>query len=197
MLLSERKRYRTALAFGLTSVLTFIMGCGGGSTGGGGAVPTTTKLTVASTKVPQGAVSFGVNVTSAGKAPSGSVQLFDGTSLLGAATALSGGSATISIPTLAVGTHCYQCALSGGCVYADFPERLAKRNHNRLHDLYCHGFAERVQWIADRHSYHKLAHRDVNWTDSSTFGQFTFGGKKIFQNCGAGERNSTGTREPS
>ena len=27
--------------------------------------------------------------------------------------------------------------------------------------------------------------------------QFAFGGKKIFQNCGAGERNSTGTREPS
>ena len=27
--------------------------------------------------------------------------------------------------------------------------------------------------------------------------QFTFGGKKIFQNFGAGERNSTGTSEPS
>ena len=105
VLLRGRKRYRTALAFGLACVLTFIMGCGGGSTGGGGAATTTTKLTVASTKVPQGTVSFGVNVTSTGKAPSGSVQLFDGAIRLGAATALSGGSATISIPTLAVGTH--------------------------------------------------------------------------------------------
>ena len=33
------------------------------------------------------------------------MQLFDGAIRLGAATALSGGSATISIPTLAVGTH--------------------------------------------------------------------------------------------
>jgi Bacterial Ig-like domain (group 3) len=105
VLLSGRRRYRTALAFGLACALTFIMGCGGGSTGGGGAVPTTTKLTVASTKVPQGTVSFTVNVASSGKSPAGSVQLYDGSSLKGNPTALSGGSATISIPDLAVGTH--------------------------------------------------------------------------------------------
>ena len=106
LLLPGTKRYRTALALGLVCVLTFTLGCGGGSTTTG-ASPTTTKITVASTKVPQGTVSFTANVTSTGKAPTGSVQLFDGTTRLGTATALSGGSATISIPpqALPVGTH--------------------------------------------------------------------------------------------
>lgn len=104
LLLPGTKRYRTALALGLICVLTFTLGCGGGSTTTG-AAPTTTKITVASTKVPQGTVSFTANVTSTGKAPTGSVQLFDGTVRLGTATAISGGSATISIPNLAVGTH--------------------------------------------------------------------------------------------
>ena len=103
--LSGRKRYRIAVALGFACVLTFTLGCGGGSSTTTGAAPTTTKLTVASTKVPQGTVSFSANVTSSGKAPTGSVQLFDGASLLGSATALSGGSVTISIPSLAVGTH--------------------------------------------------------------------------------------------
>ena len=111
VLLPGRKRYQTALALGLVCVVTFTLGCGGGSSVVG-AAPTTTKLTVASTKVPQGTVSFGVSVTSSGKAPTGSVEIFDGTTQLGTPTALSGGSATISIPTcgttqpcLTVGTH--------------------------------------------------------------------------------------------
>lgn len=105
VLLPGRKRYRTALSLGLVSMLTLTLGCGGGSTGGGGAVPTTTKLTVANTKVPQGTVSFGVGVTSSARTPTGSVAIFDGATQLGTPTALSGGAATISIPGLVVGTH--------------------------------------------------------------------------------------------
>ncbi len=108
LFLPGRKRYRAALALGLICVLSFTLGCGnnyGG--GGGGPATTTTKLSVTSTKVASGtSIAFTVNVTSTGtRTPTGSVQLYDGTSILGTSTALSGGSATISISTLSVGTH--------------------------------------------------------------------------------------------
>jgi len=86
------------------------MGCSsgyGGGGGGGGTSATTTKISVTSTKVSSGtSVAFTVTVTSTGsRVPTGSVQLYDGTSLLGTAAALTNGSATINISNLSVGTH--------------------------------------------------------------------------------------------
>jgi len=101
-----RKRYRAALGLGLACVLSFILGCGGG---GGTTTPpplttTVTKLTVTNAKVLSGtAFSFSVSVT--GGTPSGQVQLFDGSTMIGAAATVAGGSATPTAPALAVGTH--------------------------------------------------------------------------------------------
>jgi len=104
--LQGSKRYRAALALGLICVLSFTLGCNGGYGGGGGTSSTTTKLSVTSTKVASGtSIAFTVAVTSTGKAPAGQVQLYDGTSTLGTATAVSSGTATINISSLSVGTH--------------------------------------------------------------------------------------------
>ena len=106
LLLPGRKRYRAALAFGLICVLSFSLGCNGGYGGGGGPSPTTTKISVTSTKAPSGTVAFTVTVTSTGtRMPTGSVQLYDGTAVLGTAGTLTNGSTTINISTLSVGTH--------------------------------------------------------------------------------------------
>jgi len=110
LLLPGRKRYRAVFALGLVCVLSFTMGCSsgyGGGGGGGGTSATTTKISVTSTKVSSGtSVAFTVTVTSTGsRVPTGSVQLYDGTSLLGTAAALTNGSATINISNLSVGTH--------------------------------------------------------------------------------------------
>jgi len=102
-----RKKYRAALGLGLVCILSFTLGCGGG---GGSQQPpptltqTVTKLTVPSAKVLSGtAFSFSVSVT--GGTPSGQVQLFDGSTIIGAAATVSGGSATPTAPALSVGTH--------------------------------------------------------------------------------------------
>ena len=102
-----RKKYRAALGLGLVCILSFTLGCGGG---GGSQQPpptltaTVTKLTVTSAKVLSGtAFSFSVSVT--GGTPSGQVQLFDGSTKIGAAATVSGGSATPTAPALSVGTH--------------------------------------------------------------------------------------------
>jgi hypothetical protein len=107
VLLPGRKRYRPALAFGLICVLSFTLGCSGGYGGGGGTSATTTKISVTSTKVASGtSIAFSVTVTSTGtRMPTGSVQLYDGTAVLGTAGTLANGSATINISTLTVGTH--------------------------------------------------------------------------------------------
>lgn len=108
LLLPGRKRYRPALAFGLICVLSFTLGCSGGYGGGGGGTSaTTTKISVTSTKVTSGtSVAFNVTVTSTGtRTPTGTVQLYDGTAILGTAGTLSSGSATINVSTLSVGTH--------------------------------------------------------------------------------------------
>ena len=106
LLIPGRKRYRAALAFGLICVLSFTLGCNGGYGGGGGPSATTTKISVMNTKVPSGTVAFTVTVTSTGtRMPTGSVQLYDGTAVLGTAGTLTNGSATINISTLSVGTH--------------------------------------------------------------------------------------------
>jgi hypothetical protein len=102
-----RKKYRAALGLGLVCILSFTLGCGGG---GGNQqppptlTPTVTKLTVTSAKVFSGtAFSFSVSVT--GGTPSGQVQLFDGSTMIGAAATVAGGSATPTPPALSVGTH--------------------------------------------------------------------------------------------
>jgi len=117
LFLPGRKRYRTALCLGLTCVLSFTLGCGGGYGGGGGGGPvlTTTTITVAApAKVafnpppPQmNAFAFTVHVT--GGNPTGQVQLYDGVvdanHTLGGPVTVSGGSAPITSNGLPVGTH--------------------------------------------------------------------------------------------
>jgi len=109
LLLPGKKRYRTAVSFGLICILSFTLGCSGGygGGGGGGTSATTTKISVTSTKVASGtSIAFIVTVTSTGtRMPTGSVQLYDGTAVLGTAGTLANGSATINISTLSVGTH--------------------------------------------------------------------------------------------
>jgi pro-kumamolisin-like protein/Big-like domain-containing protein len=108
VLLPGRRRYRAALPLGLICLLSFTLGCSGGYGGGGGGTSaTTTKISVTSTKVASGtSIAFSVTVTSTGtRMPTGSVQLYDGTAVLGTAGTLASGSTTINISTLAVGTH--------------------------------------------------------------------------------------------
>jgi hypothetical protein len=104
-----RKRYRAALGLGLVCILSFTVGCssGGSSTPPPTLTATTTKLSVtngtngriASTT----AFTFSVAVT--GGTPTGQVQLFDGTTMIGTPAAVSGGAAAPTAPALAVGTH--------------------------------------------------------------------------------------------
>jgi hypothetical protein len=94
----------------LVCLLSFAMGCGGGSNSGGGpvAVATTTRITAPQTKAAQGAsLSFNISVTASGAAAgNGMVQLFDGTTALGASVqAVNGAAAFNNITTLSVGTH--------------------------------------------------------------------------------------------
>ena len=103
-----RRRYRATLGLGLICAVSFTIGCGGGGGGTGpvGGVATTTKITVPVTKAAQGtSLSFDVSVTASGATPGATVQLFDGTTALGAATPLTSGAATINTSALSVGTH--------------------------------------------------------------------------------------------
>jgi hypothetical protein len=101
-----RKKFRAALGLGLVCLLGITAGCNGA---GGGPVPppktaTVTKLTANPGKVPNGtAFTFSAAVT--GGTPTGSVQLFDGAAMIGAAANVSGGTAVPTAPALAVGTH--------------------------------------------------------------------------------------------
>jgi Bacterial Ig-like domain (group 3) len=101
-----RKKYRAALGLGLVCILGLTAGCNGA---GGGVVPppltpTVTKLTVTSATVASpNTFTFSVAVT--GGTPTGSVQLFDGTTMIGTAANVSGGTAVPTAPALAVGTH--------------------------------------------------------------------------------------------
>jgi uncharacterized membrane protein len=102
-----RKRYRAALGLGLVCILSFTLGCGGGSAPPPPPPPptsTVTKLTVINAKVPSGtAFSFSVSVT--GGTPTGQVQLFDGSTMIGTAATVASGTATPTAPALPVGTH--------------------------------------------------------------------------------------------
>jgi hypothetical protein len=84
------------------------LGCSGVKNNNGGPVATTTTIAVANSKVASGGAGFAftVNVTG-GATPTGMVQLFDGATALGAATAVDAtGKAAITIlPPSGVGTH--------------------------------------------------------------------------------------------
>jgi len=105
--LPGRRRYRAALAMSLVCVVSFALGCGGGSSGGGGGggpVATSTRLSTTSGKVASGDT-FALSVTVTGGTPAGQVQLFDGTTAIGTAVAVTAGAASITSPALSVGTH--------------------------------------------------------------------------------------------
>jgi hypothetical protein len=101
-----RKKYRAVLGLGLVCILGLTAGCNGA---GGGVVPppkiaTVTKLTVPSARVVSpNPFTFSVAVT--GGTPTGQVQLFDGTTMIGTAATVSGGTAVPTAPALTVGTH--------------------------------------------------------------------------------------------
>jgi hypothetical protein len=105
--LPGRKRYRAAFGLGLLCILSFTLGCGSSGGGGGGPVATSTKLSVANSKLasndPTG-FRFTINII-ASVGANAQVQLFDGSATLGAAVTASNGSATISTAGLAQGTH--------------------------------------------------------------------------------------------
>lgn len=105
-----RKRLHAALGLGLVCLLSFTLGCGGyggGGGGGGGLTATTTGTTVNADKVMSGSP-FTFTVTVTGGTPAGMAQLFDGGTAIataGASAAVSGGKATLTTSSLAVGTH--------------------------------------------------------------------------------------------
>jgi hypothetical protein len=106
LFLPGRKRYRAAVGLGLVCVLSFTLGCNN-KYNGGGPVATTTKITVANSKLAADDATgfrFTINVT-ASVATNAQVQLFDGSATLGPSTTLSNGSATINSAGLAQGTH--------------------------------------------------------------------------------------------
>ena len=112
LFLPGRKRYRAALGLGLVCVLSFALGCssaGGGGGGGGGPVASATSIHVMNSKLASNdpiGFQFVVSVTGGSKIPTGSVQLFDGASMLGGAVTLaSSGATNINSAGLAVGTH--------------------------------------------------------------------------------------------
>ncbi|HEY2353050.1 MAG TPA: Ig-like domain repeat protein [Candidatus Acidoferrum sp.] len=112
-----RKQLRAALGLGLICVLSFALGCGGGSSSGGGTLATThTSVSVTATKLPStmNNFAFNVTVTSSGATPTGQVQLFDGSTALGAAVPVSNGTVSITTGLGAVGTHSVSAHYLGG-----------------------------------------------------------------------------------
>jgi len=114
LILPGRKRYRAALGLGLVCLLSFTLGCGGGSTVVTPPTPTatTTQLTVSATKVAStGMITVSATVT--GGTPTGMVQFFVDGAAAGNAVALTNGSTgnimatAANVPTLfqLVGTH--------------------------------------------------------------------------------------------
>ena len=104
LFLPKRKRYRVSLALGLVCLMTFALGCnnygGGGGGGGGNNIPTTTHITVSSTKVPSSGANATITVSATVAAnsgygsttPIGSIQFFDGGTPLGNLVSTTNGS---------------------------------------------------------------------------------------------------------
>jgi Pro-kumamolisin, activation domain/Bacterial Ig-like domain (group 3) len=110
--LGWRTRIRAVSSLSLLCVLSLALGCGGGGSSGGGgggstAASTHTSVTVSATKLPSTAnnFAFGVTVTSSGAAPTGQVQLFDGTTALGLPAPVSNGTVSITTGLTGIGTH--------------------------------------------------------------------------------------------
>jgi hypothetical protein len=117
-LLPGQKRYRAALALGLLCILSFTLGCsssgGGGGGGGGGPVATATHLTVTSATKGPATTAFTFTATVTGGTPTDMVQLFDGTTAIGTAVAVSGGTANLSTGAMStVGTHAISAHYAG------------------------------------------------------------------------------------
>src|ERR1700730_14120793 len=106
-----RKQLRAALGLALLCVLSFTLGCGGGGSGGGGggtthvATRTTLIVTTAKQASTNNNFAFTVAVTSSGAAPTGQVQLFDGSTALGLPVSMSSGAAAINTGLPTIGTH--------------------------------------------------------------------------------------------
>jgi hypothetical protein len=117
LLLPGRKRYRAALGLGMACALSFALGCGGGSGGGGGGggpVTTTTHIMVTSPTKGPGGTAFTFTATVTGGTPTDMVQLFDGSTAIGTAVAVSGGAANLSTGAMStVGTHAISAHYAG------------------------------------------------------------------------------------
>jgi hypothetical protein len=110
--LRQRKQLRAALGLALLCVLSFTLGCGGGSTGGSGssgatqaATHTTLTVTTAKQASTSNNFAFNVAVTASGANPTGQVQLFDGSTALGLPVSISNGTASINTGLPTIGTH--------------------------------------------------------------------------------------------
>lgn len=105
LLLPFARRRRSWIALGLVAVLAGLMvlaSCGDSSSA---PVATNVTLTASSNDLQYGdSLTLTANVQSAKKAPTGSVNFFDGGTLIGTGT-LNGGAATANIAKLGVGSH--------------------------------------------------------------------------------------------
>jgi hypothetical protein len=153
LLLPGRKRYRAALALGLLCILSFTLGCstsGGGGGGGGGPVATTTHITVTSATKGPTTTAFTFTATVTGGTPTDMVQLFDGTTAIGTAVAVSGGTANLSTGNEHGGNARHQRALRRRChQYASLVKRLPERDGHRIDYALHRGVACGFEWLAD------------------------------------------------
>jgi hypothetical protein len=121
LVLPGRKRYRAAFSLGLICAVSFVIGCGGGGYGGGGGglTPTTTHITVSSTK-PAANGSITVSATVTGGNPTGMVQFIVDGAALGNPVSISAASAGITVTAAnapsflpIVGTHTVSATYQG------------------------------------------------------------------------------------
>jgi hypothetical protein len=116
LLLPGRRRLRAAMGLGLVCIISLALGCSNGG-GGGGPVATHTTITAASTKVASTSTGFNftIAVTGGTATPTGMVQLFEGNTAIGTATAIDNtGMAHIGIlPASGVGTHAISAHYTG------------------------------------------------------------------------------------
>ncbi len=83
-----------------------------------GTTPTTTTLASGATVQAGDSATFTATVVSDGGTPTGTVQFKDGSTNLGAAATLAGGSATVTVSTLGIGTHAVSAVYSGDPTFA-------------------------------------------------------------------------------